>query len=433
VGDETTLAAIIRLVQDAQGSKAPVQRLADKIASVFVPSVLGIAAATFASWLLLTGDAAKAITGAVAVLVIACPCALGLATPAAVMVGSGMGSALGVLFKNAAALERLAKAKFFVFDKTGTITAGRPEVTDVVEVRNPDFRLRAASPDFAGVRSREQILEIAAALEKNSEHPLAEAVIKAGGISNLKFQILNFRAFPGLGVEGVIEGKKFMLGNRLMMKAAEIDTSALEADIDILEKQGKTVMILAEENKPAGLIAAADTIKHNAKEAIIKLKSAGKTVIMLTGDNETTAKSIASRTGVDTVLAGLLPENKLAEIEKLQASGLTVMVGDGINDAPALAKADVGIALSSGTDAAMESGDVVLMKNDLMLVYKAYMLSKKTLSKIKQNLFLAFIYNIIGIPLAAFGLLNPMIAGTAMALSSVSVVTNSLLLRRQRL
>lgn len=421
VGDETTLAAVIRLIQDAQGSKAPVQRLADKIASVFVPSVLGIAAITFAVWLFMTGDISKAVLGAVSVLVIACPCALGLATPAAVMVGSGLGAGFGVLFKNAAALEQLAKAKFFVFDKTGTITKGRPEVTDIVAGWKAD----------GGGRKEKEILEIAAALERNSEHPLAEAVIKAAGISSPEFRISNFKALPGFGIEGIIDGKKYMFGNMRMMEKAGIVINIEK--IQELEQQGKTVMLLAEEKIFIGLIAAADTIKENARDVMMKLKAAGKTVVMLTGDNEITAKAIAGQAGIDMVLAGLMPENKLAEIVKLQKTGLTAMTGDGINDAPALAKADIGIALSSGTDAAMEAGDVVLMKNDIMLVYKAFMLSKYTLRKIKQNLFWAFFYNVVGIPLAAFGLLNPMIAGTAMALSSVSVVTNSLMLKNRKL
>ena len=415
VGDETTLAAIIRLIQDAQGSKAPVQRLADKIAAVFVPSVFAIAAVTFAAWFFSTGDVSKALLGAVAVLVIACPCALGLATPAAVLVGSGMGSGMGVLIKNAGALENLGKAKYFVFDKTGTITKGKPEVTDII------------GPE-------EIVLYSAASLEKSSEHPLAEAIIRKAKESNLEpAAASDFEALPGLGIKGRVSGKSFLFGNKHMMTDSGVDIEAAEAQAGELERQGKTVMFLAEGKILSGMIAAADTIKENAAEVIGKLRQAGKEVIMITGDNEQTAKAIAAQAGIGSVIAGVLPEGKLAEIEKLQKNGLTVMIGDGINDAPALAKADIGIALSSGTDIAMEAGDVVLMKNDLMLVYRAYLLSRNTLNKIKQNLFWAFIYNIVGIPLAALGFLNPMIAGTAMALSSVSVVTNSLLLRNKKL
>jgi P-type Cu+ transporter len=418
VGEDTTLARIIKLIEDAQGSKAPAQRLADRVSSVFVPSIIIIAIITFAAWMAASGDISKALIAGISVLVIACPCALGLATPAAIMVGSGMGSSLGILIKNAGALENLGKAKYFVFDKTGTITKGEPEVTDVFELgtRNPEL-------------GTEEIIEIAASLEKNSEHPLAAAILKKAG--ECSYEIMNFSAVPGKGVQGQIADKKYLFGNRKMMSEAGVDID--DTKIEELEKQGKTVMLLAENGKLLGLIAAADVIKENAAETVKKLKGAGKEVIMITGDNERTAKAIAAKAGIDRVIAGVLPEGKLAEIEKLQKAGLTVMAGDGINDAPALAKADIGIALSSGADIVMEAGDVVLMKNDLMLVYRAYMLSRAVYNKILQNLFWAFIYNIIGIPMAAFGLLNPMIAGTAMALSSVSVVTNSLLLNRKRI
>jgi Cu+-exporting ATPase len=432
VGDETMLASIIRLIQDAQGSKAPVQRLADRVASIFVPSVIVIALLSFAAWFIATGDLTKALISAVAVLVIACPCALGLATPAAIMVGSGMGSKMGVLFKNAGALEQLGKAKFFVFDKTGTITKGRPEVTDIFSVHSPESRVQGENKP--GTRNPErgtnEILEIANSLEAGSEHPLAEAIKNRAG--KCSYEIRNFKAIPGRGIAGDIADKKHLFGNKKMMQEAGINTEAIEEKIVSLENEGKTVMLLAENNAFIGGIAAADTIKENAAEVMRKLKDAGKEIVMITGDNERTARAIALQAGIDNVIAGVLPGEKLAEIEKLQKTGLTVMIGDGINDAPALAKADIGIALSSGTDIAMEAGDVVLMKNDLMLVYKAYMLSKNTLNKIKQNLFWAFFYNIIGIPLAAFGLLNPMIAGTAMAMSSVSVVFNSLLLKNFR-
>jgi P-type Cu+ transporter len=422
VGDETTLARVIRLIEDAQGSKAPVQRLADSIASVFVPSVIVIAFVTFFGWLLAGKDFAMAVSSAVAVLVIACPCALGLATPAAIMVGSGIGAKNGILIKNASALENLGKAKFFVFDKTGTITKGSPEVTDIL--------------DAAGERQSMEgdVIRLAAALEKNSEHPLAEAIIRKSPAGAGKYAaVSNFAAVPGSGVKGTINGKDYIFGNSIMMKKAGVDTTDIFQKIEAFEAQGKTVMILAADKKVDGCVAAADTIKENSRETISSLKNNGMSVVMLTGDNILTASAIAGQAGIDTVMAGLLPEEKLEEIGRLQKKGMTVMTGDGINDAPALAKADIGIALSSGTDVAMESGDIVLMKNDLMLVVKAYNLSKNTLNKIKQNLFWAFFYNIIGIPLAALGLLNPMIAGTAMALSSVSVVTNSILLRFKKI
>lgn len=415
VGNETTLARIIKLIEEAQGSKAPVQRLADSIASIFVPSVLAIAAITFIAWMISGHAIAPAIKAAVAVLVIACPCALGLATPAAVMVGSGAGAKNGILVKNAAALENLGKAKNIVFDKTGTITKGKPEVTDIIAIEGDD----------------DSVLSAAYSLEKNSEHPLAEAIIKFSVDKGLAYkEVSGFRAVPGMGLEGVIDGIQYKLGKKEWINNG-VKTTMKE--IESYETEGKTVMLLAKNGKVTGVIASQDPVKEEAGRAVEALKEMGLKVYMLTGDNKLTATYIAGEAEIDDVKAGLMPDEKLREIEELQKSGLTVMVGDGINDAPALAKADIGIALSSGTDVAMEAGDIVLMKNDLMLVVKAHNLSRNTFSKIKQNLFWAFFYNIIGIPLAAFGLLNPMIAGTAMALSSVSVVTNSLLLRNKKI
>jgi Cu+-exporting ATPase len=361
---------------------------------------------------------AAALSSAVAVLVIACPCALGLATPAAIMVGSGIGARNGILIKNAGAFENLSKAKNFVFDKTGTITMGKPEVSDIISIEGDD----------------DAVLSAAYALEKNSEHPLAGAIIEKALERGLSGQAaLDFKAEPGKGLTGTIDGKKYMFGNCAMMLSAGVDTAQLDKEIEIFEREGKTVMVLSKEGKLFGVISSGDPVKKESEFAINAVKELGMKVYMITGDNKLTAQIIADRLDIPNVSAGLLPGEKLEEIKKLQSTGLTVMVGDGINDAPALAQADIGIALSTGTDIAMDSGDIVLMKNDLMLAVKAVNLSKNTLNKIKQNLFWAFFYNIIGIPLAAFGLLNPMIAGTAMALSSVSVVTNSLLLRNKKL
>src|ERR1035437_8235626 len=418
VGDETTLAKIIKLIEDAQASKAPVQRLADSVAFVFVPIVIVISIITFSAWMLAGKEFALALSSAVAVLVIACPCALGLATPAAIMVGSGIGAKNGILIKNAGAFEKLGRAKYFIFDKTGTLSAGKPEVSDIIALDGSD----------------DEILGAAYALEKNSEHPLAEAIIqKANDRGVSKEPVRDFKAVPGKGISGSIDGVKYMLGNTSMMDDSGVEHSALEKEIEAFQMEGKTVMLLSKNGNLSGLIASQDPVKADAEAALDELKNNGIKILMMTGDNILAAQYIADKLDIPVVKAGLLPGEKLAQIKNLQTDGITVMVGDGINDAPALAQADIGIALFTGTDVAMESGDIVLMKNDLMLVVKAYNLSKYTMNKIKQNLFWAFFYNIIGIPLAAFGLLNPMMAGTAMALSSVSVVTNSLLLRNKKL
>jgi Cu+-exporting ATPase len=418
VGNETTLARIIKLIEEAQGSKAPVQRTADDIASVFVPAVLVIALITITSWFMAGKDPAHALNAAVAVLVIACPCALGLATPAAIMVGSGVGAKNGILIKNAAALENLGKAKHIVFDKTGTITTGRPEVTGLISIAGDD----------------DDVMHDAYSLENSSGHPLAEAIIKKAKERGLSLdEADDFIAVPGRGVHGIIKGMPCLLGNRKLMDENNVDIKPVINEIASYESDGKTVMMLARSGRLAGVIAVEDPIKDESTLAIEQLEEKGLKMSILSGDSRQAVEYIASKAGIEDVKAGLSPEGKLAEIEKLQKTGLTVMVGDGINDAPSLAKADIGIALSTGTDVAMESGDIVLMKSDLTLVVKAYNLSRATMSKIRQNLFWAFFYNIIGIPLAAFGLLNPMIAGTAMALSSVSVVTNSLLLRNKKI
>ena len=432
VGKDTALAQIVKLVEDAQGSKAPVQRFADRISAVFVPAVVGIAFATFFVWLLVVPNFVgadfylyatpfvKALLAGTAVIVIACPCALGLATPTAIMVGTGKGAENGILIKSGDALETAYKIKAIVFDKTGTLTHGKPVVTDI---------------KLADGHDAARVFTFAAALERNSEHPLAEAIMaraKADGIEVPSVE--GFSAIPGHGVEGTVGDMRVAFGNRKLMAREGIEISAFESRISALEDQGKTVMLVGVNGaKLAGMIAVADTLKPNSKEAVERLTKMGVAVYMITGDNRRTALAIASQAGIapENVLAEVLPENKAEEVGKLQARGLVVaMVGDGINDTPALAKADVGIAMGGGTDVAMETGGIVLIKNDLRDVVTAIELSRATMRKIHQNFFWALGYNTLGIPIAALGLLRPELAGAAMALSSVSVVSSSLLLRR---
>jgi Cu+-exporting ATPase len=434
VGRDTALAQIVRLVEEAQGSKAPVQRFADRISAVFVPAVVGVAVLTFLVWLLGVPhfvDASfyatatpfvKALLAGTAVVVIACPCALGLATPTAIMVGTGKGAENGILIKSGEALETAYKIKTIVFDKTGTLTHGKPVVTDI---------------ELAEGHDAARVFTFAAALERNSEHPLAEAIMaraKADGIDVPPVE--GFTAVPGHGVEGTVDGTRIAFGNRKLMAREGIDISRFEDRIGRLEGEGKTVMLVGVNgSKLAGLVAVADTLKDNSREAVARLAAMGVAVYMITGDNRRTAEAIASQAGIAPghVLAEVLPENKAEEVAKLQAAGVVVaMVGDGINDTPALAKADVGIAMGAGTDVAMETGGIVLIKNDLRDVVTAIELSRATMRKIHQNFFWALGYNTLGIPVAALGLLRPELAGAAMALSSVSVVTSSLLLRRFR-
>lgn len=416
VGKDTVLSQIIKLVEEAQGSKAPVQRLADKVAGIFVPAVLGIAILTFIIWYFVKGDFANALINAVAVLVIACPCALGLATPTAIMVGTGKGAENGILIKGGEYLEKAHQINALVFDKTGTITKGEPEVTDIISFTN----------------SKENILKFAAIAEKASEHPLGQAIVKKGEESGVKMiDPERFNAIPGHGIFAVVEGNEIYLGNRKLMKDKKIDIEDIEDEITNLENQGKTAMMLSVNGKIEGIIAVADTVKEHSKEAIEELKSMGIEVYMITGDNERTAKAIAREVGIENVIAEVLPEHKAERVEKLKAQGKKVgMVGDGINDAPALVAADIGFAIGTGTDVAIEAADITLMKGDLRDIVLAIRLSRKTMKTIKQNLFWAFFYNTAGIPLAALGFLNPMIAGAAMAFSSVSVVSNSLRLKR---
>jgi len=424
IGKDTMLAQIIKLVEDAQGSKAPIQKLADKISGIFVPGVLIIGITSFLIWYFIASqEFTFALSIFVAVMIIACPCALGLATPTAVMVGTGLGAKHGILIKSAEALQKAHNINSIIFDKTGTLTEGKPIVTDLVKV---------------GSFEEIDILKYAAIVEKGSEHPLADAIVNKAKEEKLKIhEASSFKAITGKGVEGKHEGKTIYLGNRLLMKEKNIPIN-FEKKLIKLENEGKTAMIVAINKEAIGIIAVADTAKKHSKEAIKALHDMGKEVIMITGDNQRTGQAIAKQLGIDKVLAEVLPQDKAKEVKKLQQQGKVVaMVGDGINDAPALTQADVGLAIGSGTDIAIESGDMVLIKEDLRDVVKAIELSTYAMKKIKQNLFWAFFYNSIGIPIAAGilypftgFLLNPMVAGAAMAFSSVSVVTNSLLMRR---
>ncbi len=434
VGQDTMLAQIIKIVEEALGSKAPIQLLADKVSFYFVPSVIGIAILAFLIWLLLGQPLTFALTVFVAVLIIACPCALGLATPTAIMMGTGLAANKGILIKSSKALEIAGNINIVIFDKTGTLTKGEPSVTDIIKISNSKRKSQNNKAEY-------KILQLAASVETNSEHPLAEAIVNKAKEENLKlFKVKNFQAIPGRGVFANLNGQKILFGTRKLMKDHQINPNFAEKQMIKLENQGKTAMILAKDKEIIGIIAVADTLKNYAKEAVKMLHKMGKKVGMITGDNKRTAQTIAKQLGIDHVLAEVLPQEKSAEIKKLQQKGNSVaMVGDGINDAPALAQADLGIALGSGTDVAMETGEIVLIKNDLRDVVAAIKLSKYTLRKIKQNLFWAFFYNVVGIPggsgvLYPFTgwLLNPAIAALAMAFSSVSVVSNTLLMKRYK-
>jgi len=416
IGKDTVLSQIIKLVEDAQGSKAPVQRLADKISGIFVPVVVLIALITVIGFYLY-GDFNTGIINAVAVLVIACPCALGLATPTAIMVGTGKGAENGILIKSGEHLERAHKMDTIIFDKTGTITRGEPEVTDIM-----------AFKDYGN----EEILRIAASVEKASEHPLGQAIVRKAEEEGLDIVApKDFEAIPGKGLRAVFEGQKILIGNRRLMRENQVQIEDKENDLLKLEEEGKTAMLVAIEGKITGIIAVADQMKDTSLQAIRDLKDMGLEVYMITGDNERTAQAIARQIGITNVLADVLPENKAEAVEKLRSEGKHVgMVGDGINDAPALAASDVGFAIGTGTDVAMEAADITLMRGDLTGVVTAIRLSHRTMRTIKQNLFWAFFYNTVGIPFSALGFLNPMVAGAAMAFSSVSVVTNSLRLKR---
>jgi Cu+-exporting ATPase len=421
VGSDTVVAHIAKLVEEAQGSKAPIQHLADKIASIFVPVVMVIALAAFGIWYFIIGVGfAAALMNAIAVLVIACPCALGLATPTAIMVGTGRGASLGVLIKNAESLERAHKINTIVFDKTGTITSGIPSVTDIQGFNGAD---------------EWTVLRLAASLEKKSEHPLGAAVVREAAKRSLVLdETDSFHSHTGFGVEGIVNGRKAIVGSEKMMRDAFIDIAPALTAIIRFSEQGKTPILVAADGKLIGIIAIADTLRPASNNTVAELKEMGFDLVLLSGDNSLTARAIAAQAGIRQVFGEVLPQEKVTKIKELQSQGkIVAMVGDGMNDAPSLAQADVGIAIGTGTDIAMEAADITLMRTDLRGVLRAIRLSRQTMRTIKQNLFWAFIYNSIGIPMAAMGMLNPMFAAGAMALSSVSVVTNSLRLRGVKL
>lgn len=417
VGKDTALASIVKVVEEAQGSKAPIQRLADIISGYFVPIVVGIAIFTFIIWISLVqpGQFEPALVAAIAVLVIACPCALGLATPTSIMVGTGKAAENGILFKGGEHIEGTHAINTVVLDKTGTITNGTPEVTDI-------------SGD-------DQTLQLLASAEKGSEHPLAEAIVSYAKEKSLEFlEVDHFEAIPGRGINATIDGKELFVGNRKLMSEKGIQTNEAETNLAQFEKEGKTAMLISVDNELRGVVAVADTVKDTAQQAIQKLHELGIEVAMLTGDNKRTAQAIAKQVGIDTIIAEVLPEEKASKVAEIQSEGKKVaMVGDGVNDAPALVKADIGIAIGTGTEVAIEAADITILGGDLLLIPKAIKASKSTIRNIRQNLFWAFGYNVAGIPIAAIGLLAPWVAGAAMALSSVSVVTNALRLKRMKL
>ncbi|MCK1998738.1 heavy metal translocating P-type ATPase [Psychrobacillus psychrodurans] len=422
VGRDTTLAQIIKVVEDAQGSKAPIQRMADQISGVFVPIVVGIAILTFLVWIIWVqpGEFTPALEVLIAVLVIACPCALGLATPTSIMAGSGRAAEFGILFKGGEHLEQTQSIDTVVVDKTGTVTHGKPVLTDVL---------------IADGQDEERLLSLIGAAEKQSEHPLAEAIVEGIQEKDIELGVVQFfEAIPGYGVQATVSGQGVVIGTRKLMQQYGIDITSVLPAMEELERDGKTAMLAGINGQYAGLVAVADTIKDTSREAVHRLQQMGIKVIMMTGDNERTAQAIGKEVGVDAVIAEVLPEGKAEEVKKLQQQGKKVaMVGDGINDAPALATANIGMAIGTGTDVAMEAADVTLIRGDLNSIADAIIMSRKTMRNIKQNLFWAFGYNTLGIPIAAIGLLAPWVAGAAMAFSSVSVVLNALRLQRVKL
>ena len=422
IGRETALAQIIKVVEEAQGSKAPIQRLADKISGIFVPVVVGIALVTFLIWFIfvLPGEFTEALEAMIAVLVIACPCALGLATPTSIMAGSGRAAEFGILFKGGEHLETTHHIDTVIVDKTGTVTNGKPELTDII---------------IEGTWKETEFLSFVATAEKQSEHPLAKAIVQGIQSKGVYLKtVTDFEALPGYGVRAIIDQKVVLIGTRKLMVENEIETGSAGTTMETLESDGKTAMLVSIDGHYSGLIAVADTLKSTSKDAIVRLKSMNIDVIMITGDNQRTAEAIAKDVGIDHVITEVLPEGKAEEVTKLQQAGKRVaMVGDGINDAPALASADIGMAIGTGTDIAMEAADITLISGDLNSIADAILMSRETMKNIKQNLFWAFAYNVIGIPIAAIGLLAPWVAGAAMAFSSVSVVLNALRLQKIKL
>ncbi len=415
IGKDTFLSHIIKLVENAQGTKVPIQKLADKITNIFVPVILVITVLTFIAWVYFSGDLSRSIGVAVAVLVIACPCALGLATPTALMVGSGMGAKRGILIRKGEAIQTMKEIKTIVLDKTGTITKGKPEVTEIYSKVEESY-----------------LLDVAASLEKLSEHPLSRAIVDKAGLKRYK-NVSKFKILRGRGIEGVIDTKNIVIGNSALMKEKEILIKGFEKKIRRFEDKAYTAMIVSENEKVIGIIGVADSIKDDSESSIKELIEDGYKVVMITGDNERTAKAIAKQVGIKKVIANVLPGDKSKIVKKLKEKGMVAFVGDGINDAPALKESNVGIAMGTGTDIAIEAGDLVLAKGSLMGVVQAINLSKATFGKIKQNLFWAFAYNVIAIPVAMAGLLHPVIAEIAMALSSITVVANANLLRRKKI
>ncbi|MDQ0256203.1 Cu+-exporting ATPase [Evansella vedderi] len=422
VGKDTALAQIVKIVEEAQGSKADIQRMVDKVSGIFVPVVVVFAILTFATWYFIVtpGDLRSALIPMISILVIACPCALGLATPTSIMAGSGRAAEMGLLFKGGEHLENTQSIQTVILDKTGTVTKGEPELTDV---------------SVADTFSEGEILHLVGSAEKNSEHPLAQAIVDGVKAKGIELEDpSDFEAIPGHGIRAIVAGKEILVGTRKLMRKYSISMENAEAYMEDLENQGKTAMLIAVDNKFAGVVAVADTVKETSKDAIQRMQQLGLEVIMLTGDNQRTAEAIAKDVGLTKVIAEVLPEQKSAEVEKLQKQGKKVaMVGDGINDAPALAVADIGMAIGTGTDVAIEAADITLMRGDLNSVADAIIMSRKTMKNIKQNLFFAFVYNTSAIPIAAIGLLAPWVAGAAMAFSSVSVVLNALRLQKIKL
>lgn len=440
LGKDSVLSQIVGLVKDAQGSKAPIQRLADQVTGWFVPVVISIAIATFIIWFEIMGNITLATISAVGVLIIACPCALGLAAPTSIMVGTGKGAENGILIKDAGSLELAHKIQTIVLDKTGTLTEGKPVVTDIFSIF-PSGGSALTSPSPSGERGERELLKLVAAIERNSEHPLAEAVVNHAKQKNITIpEVTEFMAIAGSGVQGKVDNVLVQVGTRRWMDELGINTSEIHQYQDSWETGGKTVVLIAVDNVASGLIGIADKLKPSSQVAVAALQRMKIEVVMLTGDNQSTAEAIAREVGIKRVFAGVRPDQKVAKIRELQAeSKVVAMVGDGINDAPALAQADVGLAIGTGTDVAIAASDITLISGDLQGIVTAIQLSRATISNIQQNLFFAFIYNVAGIPIAAgilypfFGwLLNPIIAGGAMALSSLSVVTNALRLRNFR-